>query len=81
MINDIGASAVRSLSVDVANLSARLAVQTAILENLMQLATEIDSSSWKAIESSNGDDEDLVGIPMDQGNQLQALLSALSSVQ
>ena len=66
---------------DVANLSARMAVQTATIEQIMQLTQGIDPSTWVEIESPAKEGEDLVGIPASQAPQLQALLSAIASVQ
>lgn len=84
MLDPIGANAVRSLSVDVANLSARLAVQMATLEHLMALTEEIDPSTWEVTPVTDGDDAPIgftATIPGEEIERLQALLGVIRSVQ
>jgi|KBSMisStandDraft_5_1062788.scaffolds.fasta_scaffold1183624_1 hypothetical protein len=44
MIDPIGARAIQSIGIDVANLTSRLAVNTSILEEIITQASEIDTS-------------------------------------
>jgi hypothetical protein len=44
MLDPIGAKAIQSLGIDVANLTSRLAVNTAIVDEIITQAAEIDSS-------------------------------------
>ena len=44
MLEPIGAKAIQSLGIDVANLTSRLAVNTAIVEEILTQASEIDPS-------------------------------------
>lgn len=78
MLNDIGASAIRSLSVDIANLSARLAVQTATLEKMVELAGGIDPTTWR---EADADGESVLAIPPSHGESVRALLSVIAGVQ
>ena len=42
MIDPIGARAIQSIGIDVANLTSRLAVNTAIIDEIITQASEID---------------------------------------
>ena len=44
MLDPIGAKAIQSLGIDIANLTSRLAVNTAILDEIVAQAIEIDGS-------------------------------------
>ena len=42
MLDPIGAKAIQSLGIDVANLTSRLAVNTAVIDEIVGQASEID---------------------------------------
>ena len=81
MSDAIGAAAVRSLSVDIANLSAKVAVQQAILEDLLQQATYIDPSDWFKQESAKPGELPGYLIPEAHYEPLRTLLGSLKSLQ
>lgn len=77
-MDNIGAAAIRSLGVDIANLSARLAVQTAILEDILTQANEIEPKDWP-VDGDNGDVH--VILNTSECAKVQALLASIASVQ
>ena len=83
MLDSIGSSAIRSLGIDVANLTSRLAVNTAIVEDLIRQALEIDQNTWQHEQIMEG--EMPIGftttIPGEETEKLQALLSSITSLQ
>jgi len=83
MLDSIGATAVRTLGIDIANLTAKIAVQTAILEEIMQTAAPIDTSVWQQIEPDPdaAPTPPMIGLPADQADRVQALLALIQSVQ
>ena len=46
MLDSVGSSAIRSMGVDIANLTSRLAVQIAIIEEIIDMASTIDQNTW-----------------------------------
>ena len=83
MLDSIGATAVRTLGIDIANLTAKLAVQTAILEEIMQAAHVIDTSVWQQIESDPdaAPTPPMVALPEEEAAKVQTLLALIQSVQ
>lgn len=81
MIDSIGQTAIRSLGVDVANLSSRLAVTQAIMEELCGIAASLDMPAWdhKPIPNDDGSQSNayMTIIPGQEMEKVQALLSIL----
>lgn len=83
MTDAIGAAAVRSLGIDVANLSVKVAVQQAILEDLLQQASYIDPASWgkQDVAGLEGPAIFTTLLTEEQAEQVRALLTSLKSLQ
>ena len=67
--------AIRGLSVDIANLTARLAVLNANAEVVMTLNQSIDRSLW--IGHNNGDEPATVTLPLEEVEKVVQLLEAV----
>ena len=81
MVDPIGQIAIRSLGVDVANLSTRLAVTQAVMEQLCEIAAAIDMETWKVDTIPNDDGSEsnayMVTMPGTETEKVQAILSIL----
>jgi hypothetical protein len=81
MIDRIGQTAIRSLGVDVANLSSRLALTQAIMEELCGIAASLDMPAWdhKPIPNDDGSQSNayMTMIPGTEMEKVQAILSIL----
>jgi hypothetical protein len=69
--------AIRSLSVDIANLTARIAILNANTELLMALRQGIDRSQW--VGTNNGTDSPTVTLPLAEVEKVAELLDALDA--
>jgi hypothetical protein len=67
--------AIRALSVDIANLTARIALSNATVEVVMALKEQIDRGQW--IGHDNGDDPATVTLPIAEVEKVVQLLDAL----
>jgi hypothetical protein len=67
--------AIRALSVDVANLTARIAILNANVEVVMELKNGLDRGQW--IGHSNGEDPPTVTLPQAEVEKVAELLDAL----
>lgn len=81
MIDSIGQTAIRSLGVDIANLSSRLAVTQAVMEELCMLAASLDMAAWKhdPISTEDGTEPNayMTTLPGTETEKVQAILSIL----
>jgi hypothetical protein len=81
VIDSIGQTAIRSLGVDVAILSSRLALTQAIMEELCGIASTLDMTAWKHEPIPNDDGSEshayMTTIPGTEMEKMQALLSIL----
>jgi hypothetical protein len=81
VIDRIGQTAIRSLGVDVANLTSRLALTQAIMEELCEIAAALDMPSWKHEPIPNDDGSQsnayMTTIPGTEMEKVQAILSIL----
>ena len=68
--------AIRALSVDVANLTARIAIMNANIEVVMTINSAIDRSQW--IGTNNGEDPPTVTLPLAEVEKVAELLDALA---
>lgn len=84
MIDPIGIAAVRSLTVDIANLTGRLAVQSATIDMLISLAEQVDTSTWDQ-QPVLGENEVQVGfittLPGQEVEKLSALLAEINALK
>jgi hypothetical protein len=67
--------AIRSLSVDIANLTARIAILNANTEVLMAIKQGIDRGQW--VGTNNGEDPATVTLPLAEVEKVALLLDAL----
>jgi len=85
MIDPIGASAIKSLGIDVANLTSRLAIQTALLDEILGRVMEIDQGAWvhNQLTDENGETsgEYATTMPGTETDKVQALLAFIASLQ
>ena len=78
----VGLKAVQSLSVDVANLTSRLAILTAMVEQLIEVADGLDQSLWSVQQVADQDvDAHVVTIPGTEVDKLQQLLALLNGMK
>lgn len=85
MLDPIGQTAVHSLAIDLANLTARLAVYQAAVTQLIQIGDAVDRSTWsrEVIEedSGGGNGVYLVKIPGTEVEKLEVLLASLDALR
>jgi hypothetical protein len=81
MIDPIGVNAVRSLGVDIANLSARLAVQSATIDFLIQVAEQIDVTAWDHQPVKDGDDVEVGFVTTLPGTEVEKVTMLLREIQ
>ena len=82
----VGVSAVRALGVDVANLTSRLAVQMAVIENLVDMASQITPQAWESQKLDEGNDDlpegtTLVTITEDEAQRVIALVGEILALR
>lgn len=90
-MDTIGARAVQSLGIDIANLTTRLAVTQALLEDIQELTNVLDQTKWKMtpITEVEGEGEEAVErqvgyevtIPGDEFDRLTTVLAFIKSLQ
>ena len=85
MLEPIGAKAIQALGIDVANLTSRLAVNTAIIEEIVGIASHLDQNLWvhQQLKDEDGEasGEYATTIPGSEVDKLQALLAFIGSLQ
>ena len=85
MLDSIGQSAVRSLGVDVANLTSRLAVSQAVLNEIIAIGNSFDMSQWQhnPVPSDNGAPSGayITTLPGTEADKLQRLMLMLQEIQ
>ena len=84
MLDPVGASAVRSLSTDVANLTSRLAVTYALIEQLTALYDDLDPSTWDHEPITDGDGSQTgytTTLPGEESDKLRMLLAFIDSMK
>jgi hypothetical protein len=82
VIDPVGVRAVNSLSIDIANLTSRLAITSAMIEQLIELADTIDQSLWSVQQVADHDvDAHVLTIPGTEADKLQQLLALLQSMK
>lgn len=74
--------AVRIISVDAANLMAQVAVYKATVEELVELAVQIDERAWEPLMADD-DAPEIIGIklPPDQQQILQQILMLIHALR
>jgi hypothetical protein len=79
---DTALHAVRLLGVDAANLMTRLAVYQATIEELTELAIQVDERSWEPLMADE-DHPEVIGIklPLDQQQALQQILMLIHALR
>jgi len=79
---DTALHAVRILSVDAANLMSQVAVYKATVEELTELALQVDDRSWEPLMADE-DHPEVIGIklPLDQQQALQQILMLINSLR
>lgn len=90
MLDNIGQTAVRTLGIDIANLSSRLAVSQAILDEIMRVASSFELTRWKH-EPIQGDTPGLspvqgrasyiTTLPGEEAEKLEELLRIIRELQ
>jgi hypothetical protein len=78
-LDPIATAAVRGLSVDVGNLTARLAVISAVIEDLVKRMNSLDPSTWKM--EPDGERDYNATLPGAEMNKLQGILQVLRSLE
>lgn len=86
MLDNIGARAIQSLGIDVANLTTRLSVNTATLDEIITMANEIDPQVWDAQtplsdESGHPTGDYTVALHSVEALKIQSLLAFIGSLQ
>lgn len=85
MLDPIGQTAVHSLAIDLANLTARLAVYQAAVTQLIQIGDAIDRSTWSkdVIEEDTGGGNAayIVTLPGTEAEKLEVLLASLDALR
>jgi len=85
MLDRIGTTAVRTLGVDIANLTSRLAVQAAVLEELINLAEAVDLAAWTHTPVTSDDDSTQVGaiitVPVEEYEKVISILSTIGALK
>ena len=73
------------MGVDIANLTSRLAVQIAILEEIIEMSSTIDQNTWVHSQLTDEDGEATgeyaTTVPGSEIDKLQALLAFVGSLQ
>jgi len=79
---DTAMHAVRILGVDAANLMTQVAVYKATVEELLELAVQIDDRSWEPLMADD-DAPTVIGVklPPDQQEALQRILMLIHSLR
>ena len=84
-MDSIGARAVQSVSIDVANLTARLAVSNAYIDDVVEQVAALDQSQWRMTrltDPENGQDTGYeVVIPGLEFDKLTTVLALIQSLQ
>lgn len=75
--------AIRLLGVDMANLTTRVAVYQATIEELIELALTVDERSWEPIMEGDQGDHTVswVKLPVDQQQALQRILLLINCLR
>jgi hypothetical protein len=85
MLDRIGTIAVRTLGTDIANLTARLAVQGAVLEELINQATTFDLTAWTHTpltdESGELQTGVIITVPVEEYEKVVGILSTIGRLQ
>jgi hypothetical protein len=79
---DTAMHAIRILGVDTANLMTQMAVYKATVEELVELAVQIDERAWEPLMADD-DAPEIIGIklPPDQQAVLQQILMLIHSLR
>ena len=83
-MDPIGASAVRTLSTDVANLSGRLAVLNGVMEQLVTLYEEVNPNAWQHEPITDGDGNQngyITTMPGEETDKLRVLLAFIETMK
>jgi hypothetical protein len=85
-MDQVGVSAVRALGVDVGNLSATLAVQTAIVSRLIDLASQITPMAWEHQAITDGsevlpDGSTIVTVTGDEADRVVNLVGEILALR
>jgi hypothetical protein len=84
MLDRIGTTAVRTLGVDIANLTTRLAVQAAVIEELINMQAAADLSTWVHVPVTDDEDKQidtLITLPSAEYEKVIGILSLIGSLQ
>lgn len=86
MLDPIGAKAIQSLGIDVANLTSRLAVNTAVIDEIVGQASDIDPEAWQKQNPVNDNTGHPVGgytVTLDgrDAEKVLALLAFIAALQ
>ena len=91
-LDPIGSRAIQSLSVDVSNLTARLAIMTGMIEEMASIVAAMDPSTWThtPIPAEEGDTSEnqqhllardyITTLPGSEMNKIQSLLQLIRSM-
>lgn len=82
LLSDTALHAVRLLGVDAANLMTRLAIYQATIEELLELADQVDERSWEPLMTDD-DAPVILGIklPPDQQQAVQRILMLIHALR
>jgi hypothetical protein len=84
-MDSISTRSIKSLGIDVANLTSRLAVNTSVIEEIIELASTIDQNSWvhQQLTDEGGEPsgEYATTLPGAETDKVQALLAFIGSLQ
>ena len=75
----VGLRAVQSLSIDIANLTSRLAVLGAMVNQLAEQASQIDLSLWshQGVADDGGTPVEVVSMPGTEAEKVQQLINLI----
>ena len=78
----VGLRAVQSLSVDIANLTGRLAIINAMVEELIEMSDDIDQALWSHQQVADPDvNASVVSIPGTEADKVARMLALLQSMK
>lgn len=85
MLDRIGTTAVRNLGIDIANLTSRVAVQGALIEDLINQVNNVDLAAWVHTPLTDDSGEVQTGViitvPVEEYEKIMGILSTIGSVQ
>jgi len=85
-MDQVGATAVRSLGIDIGNLTARLAIQNAVFEDLIQKASMITPMAWErqTVEEGNeaiAEGSEIVSVTGDEAEKVLTLIGTVLALR